>query len=228
MKKIAIGNDFRISWTLNQLGQAFDLLGKTFTIDIVSSYGKMRINDVQVSGNVVSFNIAAQEQVYTGTYDVLIEVEDNTTGQRWNLRQCNAFSLVPCCECCDVVEVVQLESNIVYPANGLSAYEIAVLNGYAGTYEEWVKWYATPNAMLVTFSPYGSDEEYEVGQVSGELFDKFFDEVPESPIIIPEPEPEPEPTPMYPYYAYADMGVGVNFRGIGEWDDIPEEEVSHG
>lgn len=227
MKKIAIGNDFRVSWTLKQLGQAFELFGKTFDIVVKSPYAVIRVDDIQAVGNVVSFNVPASEQIYIGSYDIDINIEDNANGKRWTLRQCNAFALAPCCECGDVVEVVQLESNIVYPANGLSAYEIAVLNGYTGTYEEWVKWYAKPNAMRVTFSPYGSDEAYDMGQVSGELFDKFFDEVPENPIIIPEPEPEPEPTPTYPYYAYTDMGFGKNFRGVGEWDEITEE-VSNG
>lgn len=227
MKKIAIGNDFRVSWTLSQLGQALDLFGKTFDIVVKSPYAVIRVDDIQAVGNVVSFNVPASEQIYIGSYDIEINIEDDANGKRWTLRQCNAFALAPCCECSDVVEVVQLESNIVYPANGLSAYEIAVLNGYKGTYEEWVKWYAEPNRVRVSFSPFGTDESYDMGDISGELLEQFFDTVPESTwedIDYDKPEPEPEPTPMYPYYAYGDMGVGDDFAGIGAWDEVEVTE----
>ena len=143
MKRIAIGNDFRVSWTLTQLGEAFNVVGKTFDIEVSTAYGVIVVNDVVSEGNVLSFNVPASGQVYTGNYDIRLHITDEQTGQKWRLEQCDAFALVPCGACSDNVEVVQLSSGIVYPSNGLNAYQLAVLNGeYTGDYEGYQKWLA--------------------------------------------------------------------------------------
>lgn len=145
MKRIHIGNDFRVRWELTQLGEAFDLVGKTYDIEVSSPYGVIIVTDVVAEGNILSFSIPASQQVYLGSYNITLTITSEA-GQSWRLQQCDAFCLISCeCGCdTDVTTVVQLSSGIVYPANGLSAYELAVINGYKGTYEEWVKWYATP------------------------------------------------------------------------------------
>lgn len=143
MRRIAIGNDFRVSWTLTQLGEAFNVVGKTFDIEVSTAYGVIVVNDVVSEGNVLSFNVPASGQVYTGNYDIRLHITDEQTGQKWRLEQCDAFALVPCGACSDNVEVVQLSSGIVYPSNGLNAYQLAVLNGeYTGDYEGYQKWLA--------------------------------------------------------------------------------------
>lgn len=235
MRTISIGNDFRVAWRLTQFGEAFDLSDKHFTIDVKSSYGTITVDDIQViDGNVITFSVPAREQIYLGKYDITLTINSLANGQAWVLTQCDAFELVPCGSCSDMPTVVQFDSGIVYPSNGLSAYEIAVLNGYKGTYEEWVKWYAEPSRVRVSFSPFGTDESYDMGDVSGALLEQFFESVPESTwedIDYDKPEepekPEaPEEQPMYPYYAYGDMGWGENFAGIGAWDDVEAiEEV---
>ena len=112
MKRIQIGNDFRVSWTLTQLGEAFNLVGKTYDIEVASPYGVILVNDVVAEENVLSFNIPASQQVYLGNYDITLTITN--VEQTWRLKQCDAFALVPC-DCGDVVEIVQLSSGIVYP-----------------------------------------------------------------------------------------------------------------
>lgn len=113
MKRIQIGNDFRVSWTLTQLGEAFSLVGKTYDIEVSSTYGVILVSDVLAEDNILSFGIPASQQVYLGNYDITLKITDEA-GQKWRLKQCDAFALVPC-DCGDVVEVVQLESGIAYP-----------------------------------------------------------------------------------------------------------------
>ena len=140
MKRIQIGNDFRVSWTLTQLGEAFNLVGKTYDIEVASPYGVILVNDVVAEDNVLSFNIPASQQVYLGNYDITLTITNDE--QTWRLKQCDAFALVPC-DCGDVVEIVQLSSSIVYPSNGLNAYQLAVLNGeYTGDYAGYQRWLA--------------------------------------------------------------------------------------
>lgn len=112
MKRIQIGNDFRVSWTLTQLGEAFNLVGKTYDIEVSSPYGVILVSDVVAEDNVLSFNIPASQQVYLGNYDITLTITNDE--QTWRLKQCDAFALVPC-DCGDVVEIVQLSSGIVYP-----------------------------------------------------------------------------------------------------------------
>lgn len=139
MRKISIGNDFRIEWSLKQLGADFNIVDKTYEIEVSCPYGIILVDDIIANGNTLSFRVPAKQQIYAGVYGIKLKISDENTNNHWALTQCNAFALVACCDCCDdVVEVVQLESNIVYPANGLNAYQMAVLDGYTGTYDEWM------------------------------------------------------------------------------------------
>ncbi len=113
MKRIQIGNDFRVSWALTQLGEAFSLVGKTYDIEVSSPYGVIIVNDVVAENNILSFGIPASQQVYLGNYDITLKIT-NEEGQTWRLKQCDAFALVPC-DCGEIVEVVQLASGIAYP-----------------------------------------------------------------------------------------------------------------
>lgn len=148
MKRIQIGNDFRVSWTLTQLGEAFSLVGKEYEIEVSSPYGVILVSDVVSEDNILSFSIPASQQVYLGNYDITLKITDEA-GQTWRLKQCDAFVLVPC-NCGEIVEVVQLASGIVYPANGLDAYQMAVMNGYEGTREEWIKIYSGLKSANIT------------------------------------------------------------------------------
>lgn len=113
MKRIQIGNDFRVSWALTQLGEAFNLVGKTYDIEVSSPYGIILVSDVVAENNILSFSIPASQQVYLGNYDITLKITDEA-GQTWRLKQCDAFALVPC-DCGEIVEVVQFASGIVYP-----------------------------------------------------------------------------------------------------------------
>lgn len=121
MKKIAIGNDFRIAWSLKQLGEDFNVVDKIFDIDVSCPYGAIIVEDVIAEGNTLSFTVPATQQIYAGIYDIKLRITDENTNSHYTLTQCKAFSLSPCCDFSDDVEVVQLDSNIVYPANGINA-----------------------------------------------------------------------------------------------------------
>ncbi len=151
MKKIEIGNSFRVKWTLKQLGEAFNLVGKSYEIEVSSPYGVIIVNEITAENNVLSFNVPSSQQIYTGIYDVLLKITDDASGNSWNLRQCNAFMLVPCGCCGEVPEIVQLESGITMPANGLNAYELAKAQGkFTGTLDEWL------NVVMSTSIPVAS------------------------------------------------------------------------
>lgn len=195
MKKIQIGNDFTVSWLLTHLGKAFSPVNKTFEIEVSSAYGTILVSDVFTEGNILTFLVPSSQQVYLGSYDISLTITEEVTGQRWSLKQCNAFALVPCNSEFVNDEIVQLESGIVFPSHGLSAYELAVLNGYPGTYDEWVRMYAGLKPTRISFigisgevlhtievaapveySSYGSSYAYEPVGDWGDMTESYSEE----------------------------------------------------
>ena len=117
MKKIAIGNSFNVQWTFTQLGDAFDFSGKEISLIVTSSYGVINASNIETQGNILQFIIPGRNQIYSGVYDVCVEIKDPVTEQQWRVVQCDAFELSNC-YIPAMVEVVQLSSGIVYPTNG--------------------------------------------------------------------------------------------------------------
>jgi len=172
MRKIRIGNDIVIRATVTRLGEAESFDGKTLELSLRSAYETVRLATVAV-GNVLTAVWLGSEQRKTGTYKLTL-VEDYGEGSRNTVDECEVFALVACSHqesgltgrqtidaamdisagASGVTRDVDLE--ISAPANGLSAYELAVRNGYAGTEAEWLESLsAAGNASTVlTFSGY--------------------------------------------------------------------------
>lgn len=154
MMKITIGNDFRISWELSQLGEAFTLEGKAYELVVRSSYGVIDVINYVVDGNTLAFTIPASSQIYAGSYDIVLNIEygDN----HWRLCHPDVFELVPCGG--EIADIIHLEDNIIYPYNGLSAYELAVASGeYTGDYEGYQRW-------LARYAEATADEAKEIAE----------------------------------------------------------------
>ena len=142
MKRIVIGNDFRVNWTLTQLGNSFNIANKDYTISVLSSYGVIDVANITAQGNVISFDIPAAQQVYLGSYSITLNIRDGITGQAWRLSQCDAFTLVPCGDG-DVASVVELSSNIVYPATEI------ISGGGSNSGEQYLKLSLERNILLI-------------------------------------------------------------------------------
>lgn len=134
-----IGNDIPIEWTIIRCGEPEDLVGKRFSLYLYSFAGKVEIEDYVVSGNRIRFVFQGAQQIYAGIYGLLL-VENEGEDGMYTIDHCQAFKLISHgygeCECSDGVTVT---SDIAIPANGLSAYQIALKNGYVGTEEEWLE-----------------------------------------------------------------------------------------
>lgn len=134
-----IGNDIPIEWTIIRCGEPEDLVGKRFSLYLYSFAGKVEIEDYVVSGNRIRFVFQGAQQIYAGIYGLLL-VENEGEDGMYTIDHCQAFKLIShgCgeCECSDGITVT---SDIAIPANGLSAYQIALKNGYMGTEEEWLE-----------------------------------------------------------------------------------------
>ena len=143
MKIFRIKNDLPIEWTVKRLGKPETLAGKELKVFLTNIYGDTEIKGYLVQDNVIRFVFEGAAQKIAGKYG--LKLIENQDGEGMvTIEACDAFCLTDgCVDACDSA-VLAVESNIVVPANGLSAYEIAVLHGYEGTEEEFPAWLRQP------------------------------------------------------------------------------------
>lgn len=144
MKKIRIGKDLQVKWTILTNGKSEDLSGRDLTLFLFDPLKYSRQVPFEVSANVISFTVHGTEQRRSGVYSLSLWENYGGIGQSV-VDCCEAFQLVPvtCQESPDVsplspVELTMPTANIEVAIPGLSAYEVAVKNGFVGTEQEWL------------------------------------------------------------------------------------------
>lgn len=93
MKKIRIGNDISIAWTLKSGEEAYNLAGRRFEIRMFVSGNMIAVASPSVSGNVISFIFRGKDQRLTGTYSLLY-VENPGQNEMVAFDERAAFELV--------------------------------------------------------------------------------------------------------------------------------------
>lgn len=144
MKKIRIGKDLQVKWTILTNGKSEDLSGRDLTLFLFDPLKYSRQIQFEVSANVISFTVRGTEQRRSGVYSLSLWENYGGIGQSV-VDCCEAFQLVTvtCQESPDVsplspVELTMPTANIEVAIPGLSAYEVAVKNGFVGTEHEWL------------------------------------------------------------------------------------------
>lgn len=164
MKRIRIGNDIRIGWTVTRNGQPENFSGKDLMLLMSNEYRTQELTDYEVQDNVLSFTFWGKDQKSLGSYSFTL-IENNGEEGMYTLDACDAFRLVArsCMEGGESseglsVETVQLSGDLAVPANGLSAYEIAVKNGFVGTEQEWLQSLVGPKGDAFTYSDFTPEQ----------------------------------------------------------------------
>lgn len=148
MKAIRIGNDIVVRWKIFKNGEPAELSSTARHISVILSCRgeERRINDYVIDGNCIVFTFYGCEQKKPGTYR-LTYIENEGLENMHTVDSCDAFILVETshkvggqCGCDNLqVESVNLTSTLSAPSDGLSAYEVALKNGFEGTEEEWLQ-----------------------------------------------------------------------------------------
>lgn len=151
MKKIRYGNDIPIAWTINRNDQPEDFTGKQLQLTMIGTSGTAEVTDYIVDGNVLRWMFWGKDQHKPSTYHFCL-VENGGEEGMFTIDTCDVLRLVGrscAADDCDGPFTMQVTSNIddkgvtcssviTVPANGLSAYEIAVRHGFEGSEEEWL------------------------------------------------------------------------------------------
>lgn len=142
MKKIRIGNDIVIKWRITVNGEEFNLEGLDLSLYISTTYQPRKAIAFTVAGNEITATFKGTDQNVTGVYRLTLYRNEGENSQSI-LDACDAFELVSCsCLTVDAafggaeVELPIADLGVGIP--GLSAYEIAVYEGFVGTQAEWL------------------------------------------------------------------------------------------
>ena len=146
MKTIRLGNDIVVRWSILRNGNADDLstLGKSIAI-ILSCIGEeKRITDYILEGNVAIFKLLGKDLQNPGVYR-LTYIENEGLPDMYSVDHNNVFRLVGPGQFIGgidseniITENISLSSDISAPSDGLSAYDIAVKQGFIGSEEDWI------------------------------------------------------------------------------------------
>lgn len=144
MDKIRIGKDIKISWKILTNGEEVSLVGRNLLLVLIDPLRQKHIVDFQLKENEISFVFRGVDQKHTGAYSLTLWENYEETGQTV-VDYCEAFQLVAttCQESEGVsslssVQLTLSTANIEVAIPGLSAYEVAVKNGFVGTEQEWL------------------------------------------------------------------------------------------
>ena len=143
MMKIRIGNNVSIRWQVTTNGEVTPLSGRNLALMLsIGSLQPFPLDFSVIDTNVIAATYHGIDQRYVGVYSLTLW-EDYGTEAQSVVDHCDAFELVPCS--CDEESAddlsdssIEVTSNLVIGIAGLSAYEVAVKNGFEGDETEWL------------------------------------------------------------------------------------------
>lgn len=153
MKKIRIGKEFSVRWSLTVNGERTDLHALSVTVVMVYPSGRRKKMSFTAEGDELLIPIGRESQTETGPYTLEAWVNKGDEGQTVT-DCCKAFSLVgKSCEETDnpsesnieiEQEVILSTSDIQIGVTGKSAYQVWLDNGNEGTEQDFLSWIRQP------------------------------------------------------------------------------------
>lgn len=136
--RFQIGNDLPVSWRISRIGKSIDLSGVDVSLKMSGTNGTtIIVSDYHINTDTISWIFYAKLQTTPATYSFTLTLNEGKEDMH-TITECAVLRLVPVACPADIRHAIILESDIMIPANGMSAYEIAVRNGFQGTEQEWL------------------------------------------------------------------------------------------
>lgn len=157
MYKVRYGNDIPISWSITRNDEPEDFSRvRSLRLCMIGTREVREVTDYIIDGNVLRWVFYGKDQKGPCTYRFTL-IENEGERNMYTIDACDALRLTPttcAADDCDGPFVLCIHSNlndkgavcssvIKIPANGLSAYEIALRNGFRGTEQEWLDYLAS-------------------------------------------------------------------------------------
>lgn len=153
MKKVRIGNDIAIEWSIYRLGEGEILQDKKVEVKILDPKMMPVPFSYEIVENKIIGVFEGRIQKCVGAYTLLL-LENCGKLHMNTLDECNFVQLVPHSymeggkdESSITTEKIELSTDIEIPTNGLdgdSAYDIWIKLGHQGTEEDFIAWLQQP------------------------------------------------------------------------------------
>lgn len=150
--KQRVGEDLFLELTLKWSGEAADLTNAVNTKLLIEQIGCPwnKYHGFTITGNVVSMQLTAEENTHCGIFNATFSADipnaNSSTGyvtRKWDFRY--LYMIVATSDEEALSDTVESTGEIAkYGSDGLSAYEVAVKNGYVGTITEWLAYLRKP------------------------------------------------------------------------------------
>lgn len=80
MKKVKIGNDIAVTWSLFKDGEPYSLEGLDLTLYLLHAFGRNKIVPDAVMENNISWTFSGKDQVHTGKYSLEVVINEGQEG----------------------------------------------------------------------------------------------------------------------------------------------------
>lgn len=80
MKKVKIGNDIAVTWSLFKEGEPYSLEGLDLTLYLLHAFGRNKIVPDAVRENSISWTFSGKDQVHTGKYSLEVVINEGQDG----------------------------------------------------------------------------------------------------------------------------------------------------
>ena len=143
MKSFLIGNDISVRWRITDCeGNPVGLTGRNLRLFVIDRGGSTEIKDFSSVNSTVMFTHYGKDQEYTGVVSLRLVENMGEKGMK-TIGECRAYNITgdSCCATggfCDGISV-ELTSEVETGAPGYSAYEVACMNGFEGSEQEWLE-----------------------------------------------------------------------------------------
>lgn len=178
MKRIRIGKDITIKWEILTNGENVPLEGRDLLLYIVPPSGNNECLEFSVTDNILTAYYKGVAQKMLGKYDLVLWENYQKEGQNV-LDQCSAFMLVST-TCAEggldnniEAESVNLTGYMQAGVAGLSAYEIAVKNGFVGSESEWLESLKGPKGDPFSYSDFTPEQIKELQKPAADMIDQL-------------------------------------------------------
>lgn len=139
MKKIRIGNDIVVTWSIYKDDKPYSLVGLDISLYLDHAFVRSKINSYTINGNKIVWTFEGKEQEHTGNYSLILVINENKEGMS-TTDHCDFVRLVPTTTCCGgedeenvTTETIELTSYVAFAPvviSGGGSIDPEILEGY--------------------------------------------------------------------------------------------------
>lgn len=131
MRKVRIGNDIKVAWSLYHDYEPYIIEGKDVRLFLRNAYGRKEVFGFEVVGNKIVWLFEGTKQVYTGKHSLEVVVNEGQEGMV-TTDYCDFVNLASCSTYCGEGDEYNVETEAVELTSTME-YVVEQTGGGGGT-----------------------------------------------------------------------------------------------